>query len=83
MVKLASHIDPVLASETVRFVFTVAARSRAAASQASFSFCLSGDFPSNAPGAMLVYDTAGCEGGEGFNEMLLHLGCCMPQYDTA
>ena len=29
---------------------------------------------SNAPGAMIVYDTAGCEGGEGFNEMLLHLG---------
>ena len=33
---------------------------------------------SNVPGAMLVYDTAGCDGGEGFNEMLLHLGCCMP-----
>ena len=30
-----------------------------------------------------LYDTAGCKGGEGFNEMLLHLGCCMPQYDTA
>ena len=37
----------------------------------------------NAPGAMLVYDTAGCKGGEGFNEMLLHLGCCMLLYDTA
>ena len=26
---------------------------------------------------MLVYDTAGCEGGEGSDEMLLQLGCCM------
>ena len=33
---------------------------------------------SNAPGPMLVYDTAGCEGGEGSDEMLLQLGCCMP-----
>ena len=33
---------------------------------------------SNAPGAMLLYDTAGCEEGEGSNGMLLPLGFCMP-----
>ena len=26
---------------------------------------------------MLLYDTAGCERGEGSNEMLLQLGFCM------